>query len=55
MTRALMERIDGAKMIDVIEVILVRGEGTQQDPLRKVLQYYDKNGNLLAENDIKPN
>ncbi len=42
---------DSAKVIQVIETISIRGEGTQDDLCRPIKQYWDFNGNLLAEND----
>lgn len=48
---------DKARVIQVIETTSLRGEGTKEDNCRKVKQYWDFNGNLLAENDpcIKEN
>lgn len=42
---------DSAKVIQVIQTKSLRGEGTQQDLCRTVTQYWDFDGNLLAEND----
>lgn len=42
---------DSARVILVIETTSLRGEGTEQDPCRAVIQYWDFKGNLLAEND----
>lgn len=38
-------------MIRVIETIALRGEGTEEDNCRKVKQYWNFDGKLLAEND----
>lgn len=51
-----MVRPDGvksAKVIRVIETKAKRGLGTEKDPVRDVTQYWDFDGNFLAEMDIK--
>ncbi len=40
-----------AKIIQAIETKATRGLGTEKDPARVVTQYWDFDGNLLAEND----
>lgn len=42
---------DGARVILVIETKALRGEGSNEDPCRIVTQYWDLQGNLLAEGD----
>ncbi len=42
---------DSAKVIEVIMTESLRGEGTPEDLGRIVTQYWDFDGNLLAEND----
>lgn len=43
---------DGAKVIQVIETRSIRGTGLdEKDMCREVRQYWDFDGNLLAEND----
>lgn len=42
---------DGARVIQVIETHALRGRGTKEDKCRIVVQYWDFEGNLLAEND----
>lgn len=42
---------DSARVISVIETKAARGAGTAEDPSRFVTQYWDFDGNLLAEND----
>lgn len=42
---------DSAQVIQVIKTESLRGEGTQKDLCRIVTQYWDFDGNLLAEND----
>ena len=49
-----MIRPDGtksAKVIQVIETKAKRGLGTEKDPVRDVTQYWDLDGNFLAEAD----
>ncbi len=50
-----MVRPDGtksAKVIQVIETKAKRGLGTKKDPVREVIQYWDLEGNFLAEMDV---
>lgn len=42
---------DSARVIQVIETKSLRGTGTEKDLYREVTQYWDFDGNLLAEND----
>jgi len=42
---------DGAKTIQVIETKSLIGYGTVEDPVRYIVQYWDFDGNLLAEYD----
>lgn len=49
-----MERLDGpnsVRLISVIEVKAKRGLGIEGDPVREITQYWDKDGNFLAERD----
>ena len=49
-----MERPNGTKSAEIIQVIKTiakRGLGTEKDPAREVTQYWDLEGNFLAEND----
>lgn len=51
-----MVRADGtksAKVIQVIETKANRGIGTEKDPVREVTQYWDLEGNFLAEMDTE--
>lgn len=51
-----MIRPDGtksAKVIQVIETKAKRGLGTEKDPVRDVVQYWDLEGNFLAEMDTQ--
>lgn len=42
---------DSAEVIQVIRTRALRGEGTEEDLCRMVTQYWDFDGNLLAEHD----
>lgn len=42
---------DSARIIQVIETKSLRGRGTNEDKCRIVTQYWNFEGNLLAEND----
>lgn len=42
---------DGAKVIQVIETIPIRGSGIDTDPVRAVKQLWSLEGELIAEND----
>ena len=44
---------DSAKIVQVIETKSSRGLGTKKDPIRVVPQYWDFDGNFLAENDTE--
>lgn len=51
-----MVRPDGvksAKVIQVIETKAKRGLGTEKDPVRNVVQYWDLEGNFLSEMDTQ--
>lgn len=45
--------VDSAKVIQVIETKTLRGNGTEGDPFRYVIQYWSFGGCLLAEKDPK--
>lgn len=42
---------DSARVIQVIETTALRGAGIEKNMSRIVTQYWDFDGNLLAEND----
>ncbi len=44
----------GARIIRVIETRAKRGLGIEKDPVRDVIQYWDLDGNFLAECDQDP-
>ena len=41
-----------ARVVSVIQVEAKIGTGTKEDPVRKVIQYWDLDGNVLAERDL---
>lgn len=43
--------VDSAKVIQVIETRSARGSGSENQPIRIVIQYWSLEGDLLAEND----
>ncbi|NWO21333.1 hypothetical protein HW273_05410 [Oribacterium sp. oral taxon 102] len=45
------ERIQGVQVIEVVQVKYLRGSGSEKDPVREVIQYWDLSGKLLAERD----
>ena len=44
-----MERIDSVRIVEVIVVIGVNGQGTEKDPVRRVVEYWTKDGQKIAE------
>lgn len=42
------------KVLQVIEVTSNRGRGTEESPIRNVREYFDMQGNKLAEYDPSP-
>ncbi len=53
MVRERPEGTKSAKVIRVIETKAKRGFGTEKDPAREVTQYWDLEGNFLAEMDVE--
>lgn len=52
----MMNRPDGvqsARVVQVIETVSKRGLGTEKDPARMVIQYWDFEGKFLAEMDTE--
>lgn len=43
----------GAKVISVIEIKVLRGNGTDNDPYRIAKLYYSLDGKFIAENDTQ--
>ena len=47
--------MDTVKVIEVVETALTRrGDGVEGSPIRVITQYWDRDGNLLAERDPLP-
>ena len=46
---ARAKQLQRARVIPVIEMVVVKGKGTLDDPVRMVEQYWDFEGNFLAE------
>lgn len=42
---------DSARVIEVIETKALKGQGTKENPVRIVTQYWDLQGDLLSEKD----
>lgn len=42
---------DSARVVPVIETRSLRGNGTEEDKCREVIQYWSLEGELLAESD----
>lgn len=42
------------EMMQVIKVTAEKGTGIEGDPVREIIQYWDTEGNLLAETDTDP-
>ena len=52
-----MIRLKGPKSVEMMQVIKVtaeKGTGIEGDPVREIIQYWDTEGNLLAETDTDP-
>ena len=48
-TKIKTESPQQVKLVEVIQVITSKGSGTKDDPVRKIIQYWSKEGTLLAE------
>ena len=48
-TAKQFNRIDGVHIVEVIKVDAVRGQGTVDDPIRRVDVYWTKDGKKIAE------
>ena len=44
---------DKVSVIQVIEVVIARGKGTDDDPVRIVHLYYSMDGKILADDDCE--
>lgn len=38
-----------AKLVEVIKTETTEGDGTKENPVRTVIRYWDKSGELIAE------
>ena len=47
-----MNRIKKVEMVEVIRVIHAEGDGTKEDPVRLVAQYWEKNGKHIGKMDM---
>ena len=45
--------IEKAKIIPVIQIATKRGIGTEEDPIRDAIEYWDINGKFLFVTDAK--
>lgn len=45
------EPLREVKLVPVIRTVVARGKGVPADPVREVVQFWSRNGELLAEND----
>ena len=43
--------MESVRVMEVIEIVALKGDGTEKDPVRKITQYWDMQGNFLAEYD----
>ena len=43
--------VDGARIVEVIETVACRGDGSNEYPARRVIQYWSRDGRLLGEID----
>ena len=46
---------DKAEVMQVIKTTSIMGDGTEEDPVRLVYQYWDFEGNMIAINDTLNN
>ena len=51
MCQARPRGTDSARLIEVIETVSIRGSGNEDDPVRRVFQYWSIDGKLLAEKE----
>ena len=49
MTKEHYANCRGAKLIEVLAVEVNEGDGTPEDPIRRVLYLYSKTGELIAQ------
>lgn len=46
-----MTDIEKVEIVQMIKVTAARGTGIKEDPVRQIKQYWDFDGNLIAEKD----
>ncbi|MCW0934473.1 hypothetical protein VYH85_07365 [Streptococcus anginosus] len=46
-----MENVENVEIVELIKVTFKRGKGTEDDPIRVVSQYWDKENVLIFEKD----
>lgn len=51
MEKAKCERVKSVKVIEMIQVTISAGSGTENDPNRFVIEFWSKDGKLLAVSD----
>ncbi len=49
-----MKGVIKAELVEVIRIRVNLGTGTEEDPVRTEVQYWDKNGKLLCKTDYLP-
>lgn len=49
--RKKFEEVKKCEIVNVVKITLVAGEGTTEDQVRKVIQYWDMEGNMIATKD----
>lgn len=45
--------VDSARVIEVLEITSIVGEGTKHEPVRQVVEYFSPEGKLLARHDAE--
>lgn len=44
-----MKGIRSVEVIEIIKTKTVVGDGTKENPVKEVIQYWDKNGKLISQ------
>lgn len=44
-----LNRLDRVRIVELIEIEAVKGQGTEKDPIRRVKSYWTKDGKIIAE------
>lgn len=53
MTQEIYANCRGAKLVELLAVEVNEGDGTSDDPIRRVLYLYTKDGKLVAQTKDK--